>query len=103
MRKKIYVTTRTSKILKELGENIRLARLRRNFSSALIAERAMITRPTLIKVEKGSPDVAIGIYAKVLNAIGGLDEDLRDVAKDDIVGRTYQDLNMKTPRRSRKR
>jgi len=101
--KRIYVTPKVQRNLKILGEQIRLARLRRNFSMSLIAERAQITRPTLAKIEKGCPEVAIGIIAKVLMAIGNLDSDLTIVARDDIVGRTYQDLGMKTPRRSRKR
>ncbi|MDY3130172.1 MAG: helix-turn-helix transcriptional regulator, partial [Treponema sp.] len=43
------------KVLTELGENIKLARLRRGLSSELIAERAGISRATLVNVEKGSP------------------------------------------------
>ncbi|MBR0090092.1 MAG: helix-turn-helix domain-containing protein, partial [Lachnospiraceae bacterium] len=49
-----------------MGEQIRLARLRRKYSVKLIAERAGISRATLWKVEKGDAGVAIGIYAKVL-------------------------------------
>ncbi len=39
--------------LKTLGENIKFARLRRDLSSEQVAERAGISRNTLIKVEKG--------------------------------------------------
>ena len=38
--------------LSQLGENIKLARLRRNLSMRLVCERAHISRPTLIKIEK---------------------------------------------------
>ncbi|MDD7269313.1 MAG: helix-turn-helix transcriptional regulator, partial [Treponema sp.] len=57
------------KVLTELGENIKLARLRRGLSSELIAERAGISRATLVNVEKGSPSVAMGIYMSVLNSL----------------------------------
>ena len=55
-------------LLSEMGENIKLARLRRNLSAELVAQRAGISRATLWAVEKGSPSVAMGIYLSVLNA-----------------------------------
>ena len=39
------------KVLTELGENIKLARLRRGLSSELMAERAGISRATLVNVD----------------------------------------------------
>ena len=59
--------------LKAFGENIKFARLRRNLSSEQIAERASISRSTLIKVEKGDEGVAAGYYFRVL-AVLGLDK-----------------------------
>lgn len=55
-----------------MGEQIKLARLRRNLSVDLTAERAGISRATLWKVEKGDPSVAIGIYASVLHALNDM-------------------------------
>ena len=81
------------KILTALGENIRLARLRRGFSTELIAERAGISRASLWAVEKGSPSVAMGIYVAVLNALS-LEKDLLKVAEDDELGRKLQDLQL---------
>lgn len=86
------------KILNELGESIKLARLRRGFSSELIAERSGISRATLVNVEKGSPSVAMGIYMRVLNALG-LEKDMLLVAKDDELGRKLQDLKLVTRKR----
>jgi transcriptional regulator with XRE-family HTH domain len=43
------------KILPAVGENIKLARLRRRLSAATVAERAGISRSTLWQVEKGTP------------------------------------------------
>ena len=45
-----------------VGEQIKLARLRRNLSIAQIAERATCSPLTVSRIEKGVPTVAIGIY-----------------------------------------
>ena len=71
--------------LKTMGEQIKQARLRRNLSCEVIAQRADISRSTLCEVEKGSPSVAIGTYAAVLNALNGMDTDLLLIAKEDLV------------------
>lgn len=88
--KKILLVPKTIRILETVGGQIRLARLRRKLSVALVAERAGVSRQTVWKVEKGSASVAIGIYAKVLAAIG-LQEDLLLIAKDDELGHILQD------------
>lgn len=97
------VMTDTEEYLKKMGEQIKLARLRRNLSVLVICERADISRSTLWQIEKGNPSVAIGSYANVLHAIGGLDKDLLLVAKDDELGRAYQDLNLITKKRINKK
>jgi DNA-binding XRE family transcriptional regulator len=73
--------------LRKLGSDIRDARLRRRIPAAVMAQRAYISRTTLLKVEKGEPGVAIGTCAAVLFALGMLDR-LRDLAsaKTDEVG-----------------
>lgn len=90
------------RLLNELGENIRLARLRRDLSSEQIAERAGIARNTLIKIERGDEGVAMGMYLRVLIALG-LQDDLLLVAKDDTLGRKLQDAKLTTPQRATKR
>ena len=92
--RKAVVLPKTEDILRQLGEQIRLARLRRDLSVNLVCERAYISRATLWKVEKGDPSVAIGIYAVVLHALDNMDKDLLLVAKDDKVGKTLQDLKI---------
>lgn len=89
-------------ILETMGEQIKLARLRRSLSTALVAERADISRATLWKVEKGDPSVAIGIYAAVLHALNNMDSDLLLIAKDDKLGRTFQDLVLPVRKRAPK-
>lgn len=90
---------RNVKLLQELGENIRLARLRRKFSSEQVAERAGIGRKTLYHIEQGSPTVAMGNYLQVLFVLG-LEKDLSQVAAADPLGRKLQDLGIMTPKRA---
>lgn len=68
--------------LKQLGENLKLARIRREESTEAFANRLGITRPTLAALENGSPSVAIGTYAMALWAIG-MTDDLGEVAHPD--------------------
>lgn len=52
---------------------IREARLRREISQSLIAERASVSRPTITRIENGDPGVSIGAYAMVLQSLGLLE------------------------------
>ena len=81
-----------------VGEQIKLARLRRNLSVAQVAERATCSPLTVSRIEKGAPTVAIGIYLRVLYALQ-LDDDILSLAKDDELGRALQDMNL--PQRER--
>lgn len=98
-RKAVIVMPQTQKVLSQMGEQIRLARLRRHLPSELVAERAGVSRQTVTAIEKGSISVAIGAYAAVLHALGGLEQDLLLIAKDDDLGRKLQDLDL--PQRQR--
>ena len=104
MKKALYnIVPATEEILKSMGEQIKLARLRRDLSTELVAERAGISRASLWKVESGNPSVAIGIYAAVLHALGNMDKDLVLVAKDDVMGRQMQDIELLTRKRASRR
>ena len=102
-RKKILLFSETERNLKIMGEQIKLARLRRNIPMTLICERARISRSTLWSIENGSPSVAIGYYAAVLHALNNMDKDLLLVAKDDELGRTIQDLNLRVRAKAKRR
>ena len=84
----------TENILKTMGEQIKMARLRRKLSATLVAERTGISRSTLWKVENGNPSVAVGIYAAVLHALNNMDKDLLKIAGDDELGRKLQDMDL---------
>ena len=86
------------RLLHELGDNLRLARLRRRFSAQLVAERAGMSRTTLRAIEHGEGGVTIGAYANVLHCLG-LHQDLGLIAHDDELGRKLQDAGL--PRRCR--
>lgn len=88
--------------MKIVGEQIRLARLRRNLSIAQIAERATCSPLTVSRIEKGTPTVAIGIYLRVLYALQ-LDDDILLLAKEDVIGKALQDLNLKKRERASKK
>jgi transcriptional regulator with XRE-family HTH domain len=80
-------------ILETVGENIKLARLRRRITAAMLAERAGISRVTLRKVENGESSVTMAIYANVLFCLG-LEKDLLRLAGDDPLGRRLQDAEL---------
>jgi transcriptional regulator with XRE-family HTH domain len=77
-----------------VGEQIKLARLRRNLTIAQIAERATVSSLTVSRVEKGLPTVSIGIYLRILYALQ-LDDDILLLAKEDPMGKALQDIDLK--------
>jgi transcriptional regulator with XRE-family HTH domain len=102
-KKSVVLLPQTQAILETMGGQIKMARLRRRISAELVAERSGISRATLWAVEKGSPSVAVGIYAAVLHALNNLDRDLLLIAKDDELGRKLQDLDLPIRKRVPKR
>jgi DNA-binding XRE family transcriptional regulator len=100
--KKLVLLPVLERKLETMGEQIKLARLRRKLPVSLVAERANISRSTLWAIEKGSPSVSMGAYAAVLLALNMAD-DLLLIAKDDVLGRTLQDLNLPTGKRAPRR
>lgn len=91
-----------SRILEELGENLKLARLRRKLTTDQVCERAGISRTTLWQVEKGAPNVTMGAYAQVLFVMG-LEKDIARLGADDELGRRLQDASLETRKRGPKK
>jgi transcriptional regulator with XRE-family HTH domain len=96
------LTLGSKKALEKLGADLRAARLRRRLSAAVVAERARTSRPTLQRIEKGDPNVSIGLYCSVLNVYGLLDplKDLADLSVDSV-GSELE--NARLPRAGRNR
>jgi hypothetical protein len=89
-----------ARALRKLGRDIKDARRRRRIPMAIAAQRASISKPTLIRVERGDPSVSIGSYATVLFVMGMADRlaDLAD-ARNDAVGLQLEEENL--PKRIR--
>ena len=86
--------------LRKLGGDIQDARRRRRIPTTLMAERALISRTTLGKVERGDPGVSAGAYATVLFVLGMIGR-LADLAGPghDTVGVALEDERL--PKRIR--
>ena len=97
--KAISFTQKQQKILATLGENIKLARLRRKLSIRSMAERAGIATSTLGNIEEGSPSVSLGNYLQVLSI---LRLDLLLLADKDPIGRQIQDAGLIVKKRAPK-
>lgn len=89
--------------LRKLGHDIRDARRRRRIPAGIAAQRASISRTTLVKIEKGDPGVAMGLYATMLFVMG-MAERLGDVAdpRNDSVGLQLEEEKLPERIRSRK-
>ena len=91
-----------AKDLALVGEQVRLARLRRDLSLEQVAERAQCSIPTLTKVEKGVATVSIGTYLRVLYVLG-LHKDILHLAQEDPLGRMLQDAKLSHRERATKK
>ena len=96
------ILPRVARLLEGFGANLKLARLRRKYSAETVAQRAGVTRRTLSKVEQGDPSVALGVYARVMQVLR-LENDLVQLAVDDVLGRKLQDAGLTPKRRAPKR
>ena len=84
-----------SRALRKLGHDMKDARRRRRIPVAIAAQRASISKPTLIKVERGDPGVSIGSYATVLFILG-MAERLAELVdlRNDPVGLQLEEENL---------
>lgn len=87
-------------MLADMGNQIKLARLRRNITSQELADRTSLGRNTIVNIEAGDESVSFGNYFRVLIALG-LSNDILMLAKDDVLGRKLQDAELVTPKRVR--
>jgi transcriptional regulator with XRE-family HTH domain len=101
-RNSIVLLPVTQRHLANMGENLRLARLRRQLSAVQVSERAGISLPTLRAIERGDANVSMGAYASVLLSLG-LDKDLAQVGREDELGRKLQDAQIRVGKRAPRR
>ncbi len=91
--KKTVLLPKAVKSLQIFGQNLKLARIRRRISAAMMCERAGISHATLTAIEQGKPSVSMAGYMSVLFCLN-MHADIEKVASDDVLGRELQDLQL---------
>ena len=102
MKKAVMASPKAKRQLAKLGDNIKMARLRRNLSLRAVAQRAGISLNTVVAIENGESGVSIGAIANVLHCLS-LAEDISKIALDDELGRKLQDLELEPKKRAPKK
>ena len=91
--RKTLLMPKARKSLEILGQNLKLARIRRRISAAMMCERACVSHATLTAIEHGKPSVSMAGYMSVLFCLN-MHTDIEKVAADDALGRELQDLQL---------
>lgn len=91
--KKTLLLPKARKSLEILGQNLKLARIRRRIPAALMCERAGVSHATLTAIEQGRASVSMAGYMSVLFCLN-MHTDIEKVALDDKLGRELQDMNL---------
>jgi transcriptional regulator with XRE-family HTH domain len=75
----MYTPRKAKEALAQLGEQIRMARKRRQWTIAELAKKIGVSSPTIMALEKGEPTVSIGVLVSTLWTLG-LESELRNLA-----------------------
>lgn len=86
-----YLSDRSTELIKQLGQNIETARVRRRIKASTLCSRAGITNQTYQRLKKGEPGISLGVLMNVLSALD-LEEGIASVAAPhlDEVGMTLE-------------
>lgn len=87
---------RAQRQIKALGVRLRVARMRRQMTQTVLAERVGVSVPTIGKLESGHPSTSLATVLRVLTVLG-LAEDIDLIAAKDALGRELQDSTLKRP------
>lgn len=83
---------------------LRAARMRRQMTQEVLAERVGVSVPTIGKLESGDPSTSLATMLRILTVLG-LADDIDLIAAQDTLGRELQDSALKrtnAPPRGRK-
>lgn len=99
----MYLPNSAKQALLHLGEEIRLARKRRNWTIAEFASKMEVSSPTVIALEKGRPTVSMGIVFSALWLLG-LEKEITTFSEfEDAVGTELLDRRLPQKVRHKKR
>lgn len=99
--KTVVLTPDAEQVLAKMGINIKKARLRRNISAEILAEKAKISKSTFSAIEKGTSTVSVGAYASVLYELG-LVKDFERIAADEEGKKQFSEYGVQSRKRVRK-
>ena len=68
-----------------LGDRLKAARLRRRISAADMAARALVSRPTIRRLEAGDLTVSAAVLVRILEVLA-LEDDIDRIAEQDDLG-----------------
>lgn len=68
------LTPKLDRSMRALGARLRAARLARNITAELVAERARVSRSTIHRLEAGDPSVAVATLLRVMSIYGCLSD-----------------------------
>lgn len=95
----MYTPSKAKEALTQLGDQIRMARKRRQWTIAELAKKIGVSSPTLIALEKGEPTVSVGVLVSTLWTLG-LETELCNLANpNDIEG--IKLMNTRLPKKIR--
>ena len=73
---------------------LRAARMRRQMTQEVLAERVGVSVPTIGKLESGDPSTSLATMLRILTVLG-LADDIDLIAAQDTLGRELQDSALK--------